>query len=202
MDTRHCEVACHGTANYHLGMPTKPKAKPKAKPRRARTAPAILPTSDEERHAIVAAVIGHIPAAGSTAAACRIAGVPRETFYVWMASGDPSLRDRHQAAMRATARHAVDVMAAITARAAERTLDATEVTAHDEEAHYGKYIAPLVRWRAEKILPEYAPRTETVSVRIDIRSTLAKLLDAADVVDADDLPALPAPAAPGDYAGD
>ena len=177
-------------------MKAKPKAKPK--PKRARTAPAILPTSDEERHAIVAAVIGHIPAAGSTAAACRIAGVPRETFYVWMAT-NPSLRDRHQAAMRATARHAVDVMAAITARAAERTLDATEVTAHDEEAHYGKYIAPLVRWRAEKILPEFAPRTETVSVRIDIRSTLAKLLDAGGVIDADDLPALPAP---GDYAGD
>jgi len=183
-------------------MPTKPKAKPKAKPKRARTAPAILPTSDEERHVIVAAVIDLIPAAGSTAAACRIAGVPRETFYVWMASGDPSLRDRHQVAMRATARHAVDVMAAITARAAERTLVATEVTARDEEAHYGKYIAPLVRWRAEKILPEYAPRTEKVSVRIDIRSTLAQMIDsvdAADVIDADDLPALPAQA---DYAGD
>ena len=185
-------------------MKAKPKAKPK--PKRARTAPAILPTSDEERHAIVAAVIGHIPAAGSTAAACRIAVVPRETFYVWMASGDPSLRDRHQMAMRATARHAVDVMAAITARAAERTLVATEVTAHEEESHYGKYIAPLVRWRAEKILPEYAPRTDAkVSVRIDIRSTLAQMIDsvdAADVIDADDLPALPAPAAPGDYAGD
>ena len=198
MDTRHCEVACHGTHSYRLDM----KAKPKAKPKRARTAPAILPTSDEERHAIVAAVIDHIPAAGSTAAACRIAGVPRETFYVWMASGDPSLRDRHQAAMRATARHAVDVMAAITSRAAERTLVSTEVTARDEEAHYGNYIAPLVRWRAEKILPEYAPRTETVSVRIDIRSTLAQMIDsvdAADVIDADDLPALPAQA---DYAGD
>ena len=200
MDAWHCEVACHGTHSYRLDMKAKPKAKPK--PKRARTAPAILPTSDEERHAIVAAVIDHIPAAGSTAAACRIAGVPRETFYVWMASGDPSLRDRHQAAMRATARHAVDVMAAITARAAERTLDATEVTAHDEEAHYGKYIAPLVRWRAEKILPEYAPRTETVSVRIDIRSTLAQMIDSVDaggVIDAEGLPALPAP---GDYAGD
>jgi len=200
MDAWHCEVACHATHSYRLDMKAKPKAKPK--PKRARTAPAILPTSDEERHAIVAAVIDHIPAAGSTAAACRIAGVPRETFYVWMASGDPSLRDRHQAAMRATARHAVDVMAAITSRAAERTLDATEVTAHDEEAHYGKYIAPLVRWRAEKILPEYAPRTETVSVRIDIRSTLAQMIDSVDaggVIDAEGLPALPAP---GDYAGD
>ena len=200
MDIWHCEVACHATHSYRLDMKAKPKAKPK--PKRARTAPAILPTSDEERHAIVAAVIDHIPAAGSTAAACRIAGVPRETFYVWMASGDPSLRDRHQAAMRATARHAVDVMAAITSRAAERTLVSTEVTARDEEAHYGKYIAPLVRWRAEKILPEYAPRTETVSVRIDIRSTLAQMIDsvdAADVIDADDLPALPAQA---DYAGD
>ena len=39
----------------------------------------------------------------------------------------------------------------------------------------------------------------TVRVRIDIKSTLARLLDTGDVIDAEDLPALPAP---DDYAGD
>jgi len=38
-----------------------------------------------------------------------------------------------------------------------------------------------------------------VSVKIDIKSTLARLLDAGEVIDAEDLPALPAP---DDYAGD
>jgi len=88
-------------------------------------------------------------------------------------------------------------MASICATATARALAHSDDT--EQEAHYAHHIAPIVRWRAERILPEYAPRSEArVSVRIDIKSTLARLLD-ADVIDAEDLPALPAP---DDYAGD
>ena len=88
-------------------------------------------------------------------------------------------------------------MASICATATARTLAHSDL---EQEAHYAHHIAPIVRWHAERILPEYAPRSEsTVSVRIDIKSTLARLLDTGDVIDAEDLPALPAP---DDYAGD
>ena len=173
---------------------------PKAKPKTKRTlTQRIKPRDDADRFAVVAAVIDHIPAAGSAAAACRIAHISRDTFYTWLGHAPAPLRDRYQSALQTTTRLAVDVMAAITARAGDRTLDATAEDVLAQEEHYSRFISPLVRWKAEKTLPEYAPRTETVSVRIDIRSTLAKLLDAGGVIDADDLPALPAP---GDYAGD
>ena len=179
--------------------------RPKPKTKRTLTQ-RIRPRDDADRYAVVAAVIDHIPAAGSAAAACRLARIPRDTFYTWLGHAPAPLRDRYQSALQTTTRLAVDVMAAITARAGNRTLDATADDVLAQEEHYSRYISPLVRWKAEKTLPEFAPpRSETVSVRIDIKSTLARLLDAADVIDADtvptdDLPALPA--APDDYAGD
>ena len=107
------------------------------------------------------------------------------------------MRDEYASARRAIARQAIDAMAAICATASDRTLAHSDA---EQEAHYAHHISPMVRWQAERILPEFAPRSEPrVSVRIDIKSTLAKLLDTGDVIDADDLPALPAP---DDYAGD
>ena len=201
MDIWHLEVACRATHSYRLEMTTK--AKPNKTPKTKRTlTQRIKPRDDADRFAVVAAVIDHIPAAGSAAAACRIAHISRDTFYTWLGHAPAPLRDRYQSALQTTTRLAVDVMAAITARAGDRTLDATADDVLAQEEHYSRFISPLVRWKAEKTLPEYAPRTETVSVRIDIRSTLAQMIDSVDaggVIDADDLPALPAP---GDYAGD
>ena len=172
--------------------------RPKPKTKRTLTQ-RIRPRDDADRYAVVAAVIDHIPAAGSAAAACRLARIPRDTFYTWLGHAPAPLRDRYQSALQTTTRLAVDVMAAITARAGNRTLDATADDVLAQEEHYSRFISPLVRWKAEKALPEFAPRSETVSVRIDIKSTLTRLLDAGEVInaEADDLPALP-----DDYAGD
>ena len=197
VDTWHCEVACHATASYRLGMAkTKPKPTTSATRRLARA----TPTAPADRAALLSSIIAAIPILGSAQAACRRAGVAQGTFHRWLDAAPQKMRDEYASARRAIARQAIDAMASICATATARTLAHSDL---EQEAHYAHHIAPIVRWHAERILPEYAPRSEsTVSVRIDIRSTLAQMIDsvdAADVIDADDLPALPAQA---DYAGD
>ena len=160
------------------------------------------PTVPVDRAALLAAVITAIPVLGSTRSACQRAGVAQGTFYRWLDSASPRVRDEYASARRAIARQAIDAMATICATATARTL---AHSGEEQEAHYAHHISPMVRWQAERILPEFAPRSEQmVSLKIDIKSTLARLLegdvrDAEDVRDADDLPALPAP---DDYAGD
>ena len=171
--------------------------------RLARSRP--TPTAPADRAALLAGIIEAIPVLGSAMAACQRAGVAQGTFYRWLDSAPQPLRDKYAATRRAIARQAIDAMATICATATTRTLAHSDDM--EQEAHYAHHIAPIVRWQAERVLPEFAPRSEsTVRVRVDIRSTLARLLDvrdvrdAEDVRDADDLPALPAP--PDDYAGD
>ena len=183
------------TTNYLLGMTKAKKPKPRVDKR-------LRPESTTERLAIIERVIEDIAASGTVYPAIRACGIPVATFYRWIAVGPADLRARYVATTNAAARHAVDVMADLAARAGARALAAAGDNEELQEVHYSRYIAPLVRWRAERTLPEFAPRSETVSVRIDIRSTLAQMIDSvdtADVIDADDLPAIPAP---GDYAGD
>ena len=159
------------------------------------------PTTPADRAALLAGIIAAVPILGSASAACQQAGVAQGTFHRWLDASPQRVRDEYAAARRAIARQAIDAMAAICATASDRTLAHPGDT--ELEAHYAHHIAPIVRWQAERVLPEFAPRSEsTVNVRVDIRSTLAKLLDvrdAEDVCDAEDLPALPAP---DDYAGD
>jgi len=174
----------------------KPKPKPKASATPRHLARS-RPTTPADRAALLSAVIAAIPVLGSAQAACQAAGVAQGTFHAWLDAAPQRTRDEYASARRAIARQAIDAMAAICATATTRTL--AHQSDMEQEAHYAHHIAPIVRWRAERILPEYAPRSEArVSVRIDIKSTLARLLD-ADVIDAEDLPALPAP---DDYAGD
>ena len=155
-------------------------------------------TAPADRAALLASIIAAVPILGSAQAACQAAGVALGTFYRWLDAAPESVRDEYAAARRAIARQAIDAMASICATATARTL------AHsgdvEQEAHYAHHISPMIRWQAERILPEYAPRLDkTVNVRIDIKSTLARLLDTGEVIDAEDLQALPAP---DDYAGD
>ena len=158
------------------------------------------PTAPADRAALLGAIIAAIPVLGSARSACQRAGVAQGTFQRWLDVAPQQVRDEYASARRAIARQAIDDMAAICATATARTLTCSDT---EQEAHYAHHIAPIVRWQAERILPECAPRSESmVRVRVDIRSTLAKLLDvrdAEDVRDADDLPTLPAP---DDYAGD
>ena len=185
-------VASHATANYLLGMTRKASANKRLAPSR--------PTAPDDRAALLAVVIAAIPICGSAQSACQQAGVAQGTFHRWLDAAPQKMRDEYASARRAIARQAIDAMASICAKASDRTL---ANGGEDQEAHYAHHISPMIRWQAERILPEYAPKTDTtVSVRIDIRSTLAQMIDsvdAADVIDADDLPAIPAP---GDYAGD
>jgi len=175
----------------------KPKPKPKASATPRHLARS-RPTTPADRAALLSAVIAAIPVLGSAQAACQAAGVAQGTFHAWLDAAPQRTRDEYASARRAIARQAIDAMASICATATARTLAHSDDT--EQEAHYAHHVAPLVRWRAERILPEYAPRSESrVSVRIDIKSTLARLLDTGDVIDAEDLPALPAP---DDYAGD
>ena len=156
------------------------------------------PTAPADRAALLSAIITAIPVLGSTQSACQAAGVAQGTFYRWLDSASAGVRDEYAAARRAIARQAIDAMAAICATATARTLAHSDDT--ELEAHYAHHVSPMIRWQAERILPEFAPRSEKmVSVKIDIKSTLARLLDAGEVIDAEDLPALPAP---DDYAGD
>ena len=166
------------------------------RPKIAQLAPS-RPTAPADRAALLHTITAAIPILGSTQAACRQAGVAQGTFYRWLDASAPAMRDEYASARRAIARQAIDAMAAICATASDRTLAHSDA---EQEAHYAHHVSPMIRWQAERILPEFAPRSEPrVSVRIDIKSTLAKLLDTGDVIDADDLPALPAP---DDYAGD
>ena len=159
------------------------------------------PTVPVDRAALLAAVITAIPVLGSTRSACQRAGVAQGTFYRWLDSASPRVRDEYASARRAIARQAIDAMATICATATARTLAHSDDL--EREAHYAHHISPMIRWQAERILPEFAPRSEQmVSLKIDIKSTLARLLDvrdAEDVRDVEDLSALPAP---DDYAGD
>ena len=167
------------------------------RPKIAQLAPS-RPTAPADRAALLHTITAAIPILGSTQAACRQAGVAQGTFYRWLDASAPAMRDEYASARRAIARQAIDAMAAICATASDRTLAHSDDL--EQEAHYAHHVSPMIRWQAERILPEFAPRSEPrVSVRIDIKSTLAKLLDTGDVIDADDLPALPAP---DDYAGD
>ena len=188
-------VASHATTNYLLGMTRKVNATKRLAPSR--------PTAPDDRAALLTSIIAAIPICGSAQSACQQAGVAHGTFHRWLDAAPQGVRDEYASARRAIARQAIDAMASICAKASDRTL---AHSGEEQEAHYAHHISPMIRWQAERILPEYAPKTDaTVSVRIDIRSTLAQMIDsvdAADVIDADDLPALPAPAAPGDYAGD
>ena len=192
MDIWHLEVACRATHSYRLEMTTKAKPNKRLAPSR--------PTAPDDRAALLAVVIAAIPICGSAQSACQQAGVAHGTFHRWLDAAPQGVRDDYASARRAIARQAIDAMASICAKASDRTL---ANGGEDQEAHYAHHISPMIRWQAERILPEYAPKTDaTVSVRIDIRSTLAQMIDsvdAADVIDADDLPALPAQA---DYAGD
>ena len=181
-----------------MAQPTTLLGMPKAKPNK-RLAPS-RPTAPDDRAALLTRIIAAIPICGSAQSACQQAGVAHGTFHRWLDAAPQKMRDEYASARRAIARQAIDAMASICAKASDRTL---ANGGEDQEAHYAHHISPMIRWQAERILPEYAPKTDaTVSVRIDIRSTLAQMIDsvdAADVIDADDLPALPAP---GDYAGD
>jgi len=192
MDTWHPVVASHATTNYLLGMTRKVNATKRLAPSR--------PTAPDDRAALLTSIIAAIPICGSAQSACQQAGVAHGTFHRWLDAAPQGVRDDYASARRAIARQAIDAMASICAKASDRTL---AHSGEEQEAHYAHHISPMVKWQAERILPEYAPKTDaTVSVRIDIRSTLAHMIDsvdAADVIDADDLPALPAP---GDYAGD
>ena len=192
VDIWHLVVASHATANYLLGMTRKAKPNKRLAPSR--------PTAPDDRATLLAGIISAIPICGSAQKACQQAGVAHGTFHRWLDAAPQGVRDEYASARRAIARQAIDAMASICAKASDRTL---AHSGEEQEAHYAHHISPMIRWQAERILPEYAPKTDTtVSVRIDIRSTLAQMIDsvdAADVIDADDLPALPAP---GDYAGD